>query len=191
MPLNPFVKQQAVESTTDVSRPVVATPIMETVKGHVFPYRGMETHGVEPTYDTHDTVDYANNERGVEVYEPDTEPDVDPIPVRIVQGTDGEEIRRARVFRAFATGTNKGTNPSNVVSAAFQARLRRRVRIKNLDAATVYIGFTAETASPMNGWPLATNEFIETDSFEAIWAISTAANEAPLAVLVEYSVTEP
>lgn len=184
---NPFVRKQAATSTVDVDRPTSLEPVPERVQGPVFPYRGMETHGVDPGKDWRNPEEYDGYERGVTVDFEEEKAVADPIPVFIVE-QGGREIRRTIVFRSFATGTTKGGGASHVVSSDFQGRLRRSAKVKNLATTTVYIGTSQEGASVMHGWPLVENEVWETTGEEDIWAIGTAADESPLAVTVEYSV---
>lgn len=183
---NPLMRLQRKTSTVDVDRPMAIEPVPERVAGHVFPYRGMETHGVDPNNNWRDPEEYDGYERGIEV---DSEPlpqEPDPIPVRVVQ--DGaREIRRTTNFRAFATGSIKGGGASQVVSARFQSHTRRSAKVKNMDSTTVYIGTSQESASVMNGWPLAQNEVYETTGEDAIWALGTGTIESPLAVQVEWT----
>lgn len=173
-------------SKTDVDRPIAIEPVPERVQGPVFPYRGMETHGVAPNADWRDPEQYDGYERGVEVDTEPVEPEPDPIPVYIVQ-QGGREIRRTLIGRSFATGTTKGGGASNVVGARFQGHTRRSAKVKNLDTTTVYIGTSQETATAMHGWPLAQNEVWETSGEESIWASGTSPNESPLAVTVEWT----
>lgn len=186
---NPLLRRMVPQSKTDVDRPVAETPIPESIHGHVFPYRGMEQHGVRPTEDDHTLPDdYWDEPRGVIVeYEPDR-PAPDPIPVHIVNA-GGRELRRLRVFRAYATGSASPVGGArNVISSDAISGMRRSVKVKNLDTTTVYIGDEASSASAMHGWPLAANEVYETTSQEDLWAIGTGTNDSPLAVAVEYAV---
>ena len=186
---NPLVRRMTPQSKTNVDRPVAETPIPESIHGHVFPYRGMEQHGVAPTEDDRTLpADYWDERRGVEIeYEPDR-PAPDPIPVYVVN-SGGRELRRLRVFRAYATGSASPVGGArNVVNSDAISGTRRRVKIKNLDTTTVYIGDEANTASAMHGWPLAQNEVYETDSQEDLWALGTGTADSPLAVAVEYAV---
>lgn len=181
---NPFIRRQAVTSKTDVDRPVAETPIPERVRGHVFAYRGMETHGVDPNNDAQDPEDYGYMERGVTVqYEPeDNGPE--PIPVIIVQH-GSKEFRRFRTVR-MGSGTSDGS-PTAILGRDTD---RRKVTIKNVSTDTVYIGHDQSSASQMHGYPLAANETMTVDAWSQIFAISSTTAVVTLAMIIEYVVDD-
>lgn len=177
---NPFLRRQAATSKTDVDRPVAVEPIPERVAGHVFAYRGMETHGVDPNNDAHDPEDYGYMQRGVYVdYEPE-ETGPEPIPVIIVQ-RGGKERKRFRTVRSSAAGS--GDNPSCILG---RDEFRRKVTIRNAGTDQVFIGHEAAAAVAMHGYPLSANESISIEAWAAVYAQSATANVVPIAMLVEY-----
>jgi hypothetical protein len=188
---NPFMRlgspNRAQGSPVDKERPTGATdPVPEQVAGTVFPYRGMEKHGVEPTQDWRNTEAYEGDySRGVEVdYEPVPD-EPDPIPVYIVETeSKGRQVERGVTFRSYAPPSASG----NVISADYQGRRRISFRVKNLDSTTVYVGYSADQASLMHGWPLAQNEVFEGVAEDDLWAYGTGAAASPLAVTTEYAV---
>lgn len=179
---NPFVKRQPNTSTTDVDRPVSITPVPEKVRGPNFPYRGYETHGVEPNDHAHNPEDYGwmEEKRGVVVqYETDAEPP-DPIPVYVVQ-QGGRELRRFRVGRV-TTDANNG----QVKSMLGRDPLRRSVTIRNTSTDPVYIGHDQQSASPMHGYPLNQNDTLKIEGIEGFYAISSTTNACVLALYIDY-----
>ena len=61
------------------------------------------------------------------------------------------------------------------------------MRVKNLDAATVYIGTDLNDTSIMSGWPLAQNEVYEHHTHSALYATGTVGTQQALAISTEYS----
>jgi hypothetical protein len=108
------------------------------------------------------------------------EPEVDPVPVRIVTEF-ARSRRRSRNFRDYA-------NPTEARQVIGLDETRREVQLRNVSSAasTIYIGDSAETANPMHGWPLAQNEIYISQTQEALYAMSSDANQYPVAVRVEY-----
>lgn len=172
----------------DSARPTgQVDPIPETVAGEVFAYRGMEQHGVKANAKQIGRPEEWENERGVTVYdEPDKE-DVAPIPVRVIQDEDNEQVRRTRVSRAYAGVTNTGANIQQIIGADFQDRRRIRVKVKNLDAATVYIGTTENDCTAISGWPLASGEVYEHQTHSALYASGTTGSPQAIALIEEYA----
>lgn len=176
---NPLTRRQGNSSKTDVDRPVAVTPVPERVQGHVFAYRGMETHGVDPNNDPRDPEDYGwmEGQRGTPIdFEPAPNPP-DPIPVIIVQNA-GRELKRFR--------TTRGSVDSRVQCVLGRDPLRRKVLIRNTSADPVYIGDSQQAASPMHGWPLAQNETVSIETQSDIYAVSSTSNVCVLAFVVEY-----
>lgn len=190
---NPLIRlgapNQSKEATAVDAPPPHVEPVPERVRGVNHAYRGMEDHGVPSTLEYRDPEEYDAYDRGVAVdYEP-VEEQQEPIPVYIVNTQEqGRQFIKGLVFRAYATGSTKGTNATNVVSADYQGRRRVKVKVKNLDTTVVYVAFTAENANPMSGWPLAANEVFEHVGEDDIWATGTSPADSPLAVSVEYVV---
>jgi len=170
----------------DSARPTgQVEPIPERYAGPVFPYRGQESHGVEPNAKNIGRPDEWEDERGVQVYDDPIETGPDPVPVRIVQDNDQLEVRRTRFSRAYAGLA--GDNQKQIVGADWQDRRRTMVRVKNLDSATVYIGTDLNDTSTMSGWPLAQNEVYEHHTHSALYAIGTVATQQALAISTEYA----
>lgn len=177
---NPFTRLPKNQSKTDVDRPVALVPVPESVAGHVFPYRGMETHGVTPENQWRNTEEYDSNERGVTVYDEEDDHGPDPIPVRIVQAGSREYLR----FRTARMGS--GTSDTGPVSVLGRDDTRRKVTLKNVSPDTVYLGHDQSSASTMHGYPLAANETIALASWSQIFAVSSTPAVVTLAMVIEY-----
>jgi hypothetical protein len=99
----------------------------------------------------------------------------------------GREYHTGNVFRTYAPGTTGGNSATRIVSSDVASRRRTKARVKNLDTATVYIGLGSEQATLAQGWPLAQNETFEHAGESEIWAVSSGANDAAMAVYIEYT----
>lgn len=179
---SPFTRLPKAQSKVDVDRPVAVTPVPERVRGHVFPYRGMETHGVPPENDSQDPEGYGwmEEQRGVPYdYEPAPDPP-DPIPVYMVN-RNGREMRRFRVTRVTA-----GANTDVARAMLGRDPMRRSMIIKNTSADPVYIGHDQMSASPMHGFPLAQNETLTLSGEEPFYALSSTSNQCVLALYIDY-----
>jgi len=158
-------------STEDVSAtpepiPEYIEPAPDRYGGVNFPYRGQQTHGVEPTETAPgSSEDYEGGT--VEVAYPDTEDTISPVPVRIVETDTGHEYTQWRAIQAFASGS-----PTMVVS---RKEGRDRVTVKNIGSGTgveVWIG-PDSNVSKMSGFLLKGDGDSVTLQTEAeVWAVS-------------------
>jgi hypothetical protein len=174
----------------DSARPTgKVDPIPERVAGPVFAYRGQETHGVHPGDKDIARPDEWSSERATVEYDPAPDPGPDPIPVRIVQ-EGSTEVIRSRFTRSYAPPVDAAGHgvAQQVIGGDWEQRRRIKVKIKNLDAALIYIGSDANSATAMSGWPLAQNEVLEVNSHEPLFALGTlTTGPQALAVMTEYS----
>jgi hypothetical protein len=192
---NPFMRlgspNRAQGSPVDRERPTGAQePVPEHVHGTVFPYRGMDPHGVDPNNDGwRNTEEYEGKyTRGLPIEYEALESGPEAIPVYIVDTNEkGREYHTGNVFRTYAPGTTGGNSATRIVSSDVASRRRTKARVKNLDTATVYIGLGSEQATLAQGWPLAQNETFEHAGESEIWAVSSGANDAAMAVYIEYT----
>jgi hypothetical protein len=177
-------------STEDVSAtpeaiPQYVQPAPDRYGGVNFPYRGQQTHGVEPT----DTAvgspdDYEGG--SVEVAYEAPEDDVPPVPVRIVE-TAAHEYTQFRAIQAFANPA-----PTLVLS---RKEGRERVTVKNIDSSTgthVWVG-PDSNVSKMSGFRVekdggsVTLERCESE----IWAIADdPLKVVPLCIIFEFSTAQ-
>lgn len=173
-------------STDDVSAtpeplPSYIQPAPERYGGVNFPYRGQQTHGVEPT----DTAvgspdDYEGG--SIEVAYQAPEDDIPPVPVRIVD-TAAHEYTQWRATQAFAN-----PSPTLVVS---RKEGRERVTLKNIGTVNVWIG-PDSNVSKMSGFRVEANGGSVTfERCEAeIWAVSDDATVVPLCAVFEFSTAQ-
>jgi hypothetical protein len=164
--------------TNPKDRPVPIAPVEEAFVGEdaVFPYRGMEQHGVTPTEHWDDT-DIDKGENVVEYDAPEKHPD--PIPVTIVN-EDAEEYRDWNVRRDFA--------PPGIAARILQRNPHRtKATIKNIGTAVVYIAPEPFNNSQL-GYPVAVNAEFSYDQQGDVWAMTDDAAQQSLAILQEYSV---
>lgn len=157
-------------------------PIPEKVVGVVFPYRGMEQHGVKAKQP-----DFPDDEIESDKYDVEKEPEpVTPIPVFIVNRS-GNERRTIRTAQLLV-----GTNSVRIVP---RNDSRTKVRIKNCEATagfTVWIGGEQTlTGATYDGYPLAPGESIDTVAEDEIFAVSDgqgAGGVNRIAILQELTV---
>lgn len=181
---NPFVDtpEQMNQSKEPPASLDENAPVMEEYAGENFAYRGIETHGVQPTAKAADVVtDWAQDGRPVPVIYVQPGVEIDPVPVRIVnEGSD--EVKRWRVSTAYA-----GIAPAQLVGRNI---MRTNLKIRNLDDTdTVYVS-PDSTVSTFSGYPLAPGEMLELRSTDEVWAVADA-DETRLSVLWEFTVEVP
>jgi hypothetical protein len=156
-------------------------PVPEQVAGTNFPYRGMETHGVDPG-DVQITVDPEEADYGTTVaipLEPE-ESEPDPVPVRIVS-EGGNELKEFRVIREYCRG---GESSRRIIG---QDEDRSKVRIKNLHASdSLYVSDIAFNDIGM-GYPIASGSELELTSKTPVYARAGSTNDIPVAMIVEWT----
>lgn len=153
-------------------------PLMEQYEGQNFPYRGVETHGVDPIYDVPVPEDqWEGGTIVVNVDEPNDEEEK-VLPVRIV-------TESAREFETWAVAqANVGSNPSVVAGRNLR---RTSIKVKNLDALNViYIAPNLPSCNVYQAYPLDPNETVNLTGSAEIWAFAPVA-DAYLAILTEYT----
>jgi hypothetical protein len=191
MAVSPFISgsyRQLPGQQTSIDRPDRVQPVPEHVKGPEFPYRGTETHGVDP-----------NNDPG-EYYEgdswddtDDTErplppiPEVDPIPVRIVQH-ESRERTEFRVQRFSVT--------DQIQNLLGRHEMRKNLRIRvhafktdgTANTDPVYIGADNGLKS-YTGFEIAAGtterDFSSTEDY---WAIANAGTTVEISLYYEFGV---
>lgn len=164
-------------------KPDAAEPQPEKYAGDNNPYRGTETHGVAADNEPRPTQGYAT--RGVPIRTETPPPNVEPVPVRIVE-EGGREIRTARTGVVYAAGTASGN------AKLFLGRDENRTftRIKNSSAVTVYISHIQSTvaSAAMNGFPISAGESYETQTQEELYAAAPdSTDDVQFALIIEYS----
>ena len=155
------------------------TPVPESYAGHNFPYRGIETHGVEPTEQPLEPADW---EPGRPVHYEQPEPEPQPVPVRIVSEA-GREIRRFRTF-GMVTGV-QGGEPRAIVGRDEE---RSSVTVKHVATdVVVWVSHAPETANDIEGFPLTTGDTFVTQSHMPIFAWADETDPTSVYVSVEYA----
>lgn len=162
-------------------------PIPEKTYAPVFPYRGMEQHGVPVPAKPWIPQD-ANEQswEGEEVFEPESVP-LEPVPVYIVR----ESAREIRSWRSLCLPV-----PKSPVLLVGQNERMNRVRIRNIGLATddtvAWIGHTPNMAARLSGYPIYPGESVDICTEEEVYALcdptATDADVAQLAVIIEHAV---
>lgn len=180
---NPLTRVSLSRSKRPPERPEPIPPVLEEYEGDNIPYRGIEPHGVlaDPPDWRDPETDMANHDgRKVIVYEVE-EPGPEPIPVRIVRGSDGRERRTFRAIIGYAAGTNTG----NARQILGNDDYRVKATIVNTTGAIVYLAEDPSLANPMTGFPLVANGSYQTETQEALYASVAQAADAVLPIAVE------
>jgi hypothetical protein len=173
------------ESATPERIPEYIEPAPDRYGGVNFPYRGQQTHGVEPTDTAAGSPE--NYEGGtVEVAYPPAPGDIiPPVPVRIVETDTEHEYTQWRTVQAFASGA-----PTMVLS---RKEGRERVTVKNISITGtdthVWIG-PDSNVSKMSGFRVESDGgSVTLERCEAeIWAVSDDPTKTlPLCILFEFS----
>lgn len=163
-------------------------PIPERAFAPVFPYRGMQQHGVPVDAQPWIPQDAeAQSWEGEVVYDPEHIP-LQPIPVVIVNESE-EEIRSWRAV----THSVRMTGASLVVG---QNPRMTRVRLRNTSDATdtdmiVWVGHESNVGR-LSGWPIYPGEQLEICAEEEVYAIldpnASTADYADLSIIIEHRV---
>jgi hypothetical protein len=167
------------------TRPV--PPEMERVYAPVFPYRGIEQHGVPVENQPWLPVDGDEHSWDGEVPFDNDDIPVRPVPVIVV--TDAE--REIKSWRSVYFNLGK-TTPALVVG---QNEKMRRVTLKHAGLATddgvIWISHDANMISGLAGYPLFARESISIATEEEVYAVADNAGTnvtVPLAILIETAV---
>lgn len=160
-------------------------PVPERAFAPVFPYRGIEQHGVPVDAKPWIPTDAdAQSWEGEEVYDPEYVP-IQPIPVVVVNDNERE-------VRSWRTAVHSVTNrPAMIVG---QNERMMRVRLRNMaSAADMRVWISHESSvGPLNGWPLNANDVLEINTEEEIYAIldgaAVTAGYSDVAIIIEHRV---
>jgi hypothetical protein len=174
-------------ATADVSAaperiPEYVVPAPDRYGGVNFPYRGQQTHGVEPT-DT--AVGSPDDWEGgaVEIAYETPENEVVPVPVRIVSGA-ATEYRHFQTYQATVTD-----QPLMVVG---QKLGRTTATVTVVGGAIVYLG-PSSSVRDNNGFPIGLANLdpkFVTLGEAPVWAVCGSGLSATIAVHTEYATTE-
>lgn len=170
MPLNPFVKtgpQNLSKEDTTVKRGI--PPVPEDYAGYNLPYRGIETHGVEPNAEPQRTPGY--EEGRPTVYEAVPQ-DQEPVPVRIVQEESDEQPK----FSTARTHVVAGRQPMQLLGRD-EDRYRLLIANRSVDKH-VYIGAKSEYVAG-NGYQLDAGTDVELGraASHEVWVVCVGTTE--------------
>lgn len=154
-------------------------PIPENYQAEVFPYRGIQQHGVSPSRSVEPPEEMLEGGR-VKIAPPDH--DIAPVPVRIVQpGT--KEYQQWRAFQAYA-----GPAPSQVVN---RKENRKSLTLRNVSTTVVvWLGPDANLTK-QTGYPLAPGATFSLDGEAEVWGISDDATVVLLAGFFVFGTATP
>lgn len=160
---NPLLSRQKVTSTDPQDHRV--DPVPEAYAGQNWPYRGIETHGVDPNNKPDDMPGF-DGTIPVELVVKDPPPD--PIPVKIV-GEGGRQITdwTTSTFTVFG-------NAIRILDADRNGR-RKTALIKNLGPNTAYLGPSSESATGFMAWKLTPGDSLSTNVDTDVYAVAAAA----------------
>jgi hypothetical protein len=168
-------------------------PIPEKTEGDVFPYRGIENHGVKPLKKVPEYVDQWPEDQGDgEHYIPGPTED-EPIPVRIVSGDYTREFKDFRTLTAYVPNTSgQALNQSGLIIGRQDpgSNARRVVHVQNQSGTkAIFIG-SDNGVSALNGWRIAANGEMSfgLDTESEIWGASEDGSQVAVGVLVEFAI---
>lgn len=177
---NPYGVENLTEDQVEPGPGQPLEPMPEHYYGVVFPYRGIQQHGVDPTDMPEDRPeDYAG---GTVALADPIEPEHEPVPVRIVKSAK-HEYNQWRAIQNYASPQgNKILN---------RKEGRTRCVIKNTSVAgIIYVG-PDSMATLQTGYKLGPNETMELFGEQEVWAMSaTVGVSEPLCAYFEFSTIE-
>lgn len=182
---NPFIKAGPANTSRNAGtdrEPL--EPVPEEYVGDNNPYRGIESHGVTPTFRPAPTTGYSET-LDVEYEEPVTGPE--PVPVQIIQS--GPRFRR--IFRA--DGHQYNYDHFNGKPFMLLPREEHRTRVQIISTNGLwefYIGHSDQMKDWIGGYPLSGGRDVIIQSTEPIWALiaDVAATNMRIAYIAEYEI---
>lgn len=172
------------ENPEDNKYPDKVDPVPEKVAGTVFPYRGMEQHGVKQPEDMpiQETGQYHLGEDEfytTEGLEAEKEPE--PVPVKVVN-TGARTRKMYRMYRHFSNDT------VSTLANRRDGRTRLLVRSRGSNTGTAWLAHDRSQATASMGWGLATGNELEMLTTEAVYVLSETGETQDLFVLEEYEI---
>lgn len=156
------------------------TPEPDKTVGTVFPYRGVENHGVKPNQEPPAYVDDQWPEDTEEPHYVPGPTEEDPLPVKIVQESSNERMMwRVNQMPVFAD------RPTPILGRQ-DSRRNVTVRLPSLSNGC-WLG-PDENVNRVTGYQLEAGMEITLRTTEEIWAIGDGTNATTVAVLWEYAV---
>lgn len=159
-------------------------PVPEKVAGTVYPYRGMEQHGVKQPEDMpiRETGEYTlgpdefyNFESLPEEKEPE------PVPVRIV-------TTAARVRKSYRVSRYTSTELAGSLVGRKDSRTRLLIRSATSNTGIAWVSNSMELANPVFGWGLDAGSQLEMFSTEQVFVCSESGETQSLYVMEEFEI---
>lgn len=170
---------------TPPRRPDRVKPVPEHYDGENFPYRGTQTHGVQPPSDVDPGEYYENSAQddGTELEDipyvaPEEEPE--PVPVRIVQKTARERLD----WRAVRYSV---TDQAQQILGRHEKRKSVRIRVHG-DTDAIYIGNDSGLRTYTGYMVPAGTELFPISSTEDVWAIADSGKTVEISIMYEFGV---
>lgn len=167
------------------------TPATEHIEGVVFPYRGIENHGVQsPTPPPYVDDEWPQDDEAEHYEEGATEDD--PIPVRIVNQFR-KEFQDFRSFTAYVPAiTGQALNQNGLIVGRIDPSQgqRRVIHIQNQSSSKALFIGSDNGVSAGNGYRIPANAELSfpITSESEIWGTSEDGTQIPVGVLVEFGV---
>lgn len=159
-------------------------PVPEKVAGTVYPYRGMEQHGVKQPEDMpiRETGEYQlgpdefyNFESLPEEKEPD------PVPVRIV-------TTAARVRKSYRISRHTTTEHVSSIVGRKDSRTRLLIKSAATNTGIAWLSNSMELTNPVFGWGLEAGSQVEMFTTEVLHVCSESGETQNLYVLEEFEI---
>jgi hypothetical protein len=155
-------------------------PEPEKVVGTVFPYRGVENHGVAPNQAPPAYIDDQWPEDTEEPHYVQGPTEEDPLPVKIVQESSNERMMfRTNQMPVFAD------QPTPILSRQ-DSRRNVTIRLPSL-SNSIWIG-PDENVNRVTGYQLEADRELTLRTTEEVWAIGDGTNQSTALVIWEYAV---
>lgn len=166
----------------------VLTPVPEHFAGPVFPYRGQETHGVDPTPSPHYVDETADNELENQADYEDQSPVAIPVPV-VVVNEHGRELKLFRTGQTIVPVATVAGGNSPAVQILGDNRSRNSLRITNHGATEVYVG-NGPSVDQTTGYQLPSNASLDLLAESSVWVCQTSITAIKVSWLAVFVVDE-
>lgn len=155
-------------------------PVPENYGLTVFPYRGQETHGVDPTaMPERPAEDTEGGKVEIEYVPPQDDPP--PVPVRIVD-TATHEFSQWRAVQNFAGAGS----PTRILD---RKEGRKSATVQNMGDQPIFVG-PDSTVSNISGYRLAAGATFSLEAEAEVWAVSSTVNPQAVCAYFEFATAE-
>jgi hypothetical protein len=173
---NRYSQQPGQATAPDERQPY--TPVPDDYEGDNNPYRGLQNHGVEPSGKPYEVPGF---EDATPVVFEITEPEPEPVPVRIVNSETGS--RQMRKWAVSALPITEG-QPHQLAGRDLR---RTSLILHNSGPDTVYVT-PDNNAATYIAMPIGVDDTFRLETQDDVWAIVEAGSEATVIVSTEYTV---